>query len=162
MTFTIRDAIPSDVPIIVEYNARLAIETENKQLDRAVLTRGVELALADPDRLRYWVAVEELGTVVGQAAITREWSDWRCGWIWWFQSVYVSQDHRGQGVFRALYQHIRSQAFSQPDVIGLRLYVEDENHRAQSTYRALGMVAGGYHVFEELWRERFRLDQRTI
>ena len=29
--------------------------------------------------------------LAGQAAITREWSDWRNGWIWWFQSVYVAQ-----------------------------------------------------------------------
>ena len=27
--------------------------------------------------------------LVGQAAVTREWSDWRDGWVWWLQSVYV-------------------------------------------------------------------------
>ena len=92
---------------------------------------------------------------MGQAAITREWSDWRDGWIWWFQSVYVLPEARGQGVFRALYQQIRAEALASPDVIGLRLYVEHENHRAQQTYLALGMRPGGYHVFEELWTDRF-------
>ena len=78
---------------------------------RAVLARGVAAALADPDRLRYWVAEDrERAAVVGQAAITREWSDWRNGWIWWFQSVYVHPDHRGRGVFRALHAHIRDAA----------------------------------------------------
>ncbi len=150
----VRDARTEDVETLVEFNIRLAEETESKALDREILARGVCAALADPARLRYWVA-EVDGGVVGQAAATREWSDWRNGWFWWFQSVYVLADARGQGVFRALYQHIRETARSEADVIGLRLYVEHENRSAQATYRNLGMAPGGYQVFEELWPERF-------
>ena len=153
---SIRDARPGDLGVIVDYNARLARETEGKALDLEVLARGVSMALDDRDRLRYWVA--EAGDespqglrVVGQAAITREWSDWRAGWIWWFQSVYVHPDFRGQGTFRALYGHIRSIAREIPDVIGLRLYVEVHNDRAQGVYQSLGMKPGGYDVYEELW-----------
>ena len=148
----IRPASAADLAVIVEFNRLLALETEAKVLDLATLESGVACALADPDRLRYWVAeVGDLAHVVGQAAITREWSDWRMGWIWWFQSVYVARDFRGRGIFRALHQHIRNQARSLPDVIGLRLYVEDANHPAQRTYQALGMKPGGYSVYEELW-----------
>ncbi len=92
---------------------------------------------------------------VGQAAITREWSDWRNGWIWWLQSVYVSPPVRGQGIFRAIYQQIRHEARAERDVIGLRLYVEDSNRPAQRTYQALGMSPGNYSVYQELWLERF-------
>ena len=150
----VRDARPGDRDVVAEFNRLLAAETEHKVLDERVLRRGVELALAEPDRLRYWVA-EVDGVVVGQTAIGREWSDWRCGWVWWLQSVYVRSDYRARGVFRALYEHVRQAALHQPDVIGLRLYVEQGNERAQQTYRALGMVPGGYHVLEELWLERF-------
>ncbi|MEA2630760.1 MAG: hypothetical protein QOE66_979, partial [Chloroflexota bacterium] len=52
----VRDAHPGDHATIVEFNARLAAETEGKQLDRTVLARGVTRALADPDRLRYRLA----------------------------------------------------------------------------------------------------------
>jgi GNAT superfamily N-acetyltransferase len=152
----VRDAHPGDHATILEFNARLALETEGKQLDRTVLARGVARALADPGRLRYWLAeAVDDRNVVGQAAITREWSDWRDGWVWWFQSVYVLPDYRGRGVFRALHQHIRSQARAAHDVIGLRLYVEDRNERAQRTYQTLGLNPGGYQVFEDLWPERF-------
>jgi GNAT superfamily N-acetyltransferase len=148
----IRPAAPNDLAAIVEFNRLLALETEAKVLDLAILESGVACALADPDRLRYWVAeVEGEPQPVGQAAVTREWSDWRKGWIWWFQSVYVAQGFRGRGVFRALHHHIRDQARSLPDVIGLRLYVEDANHPAQRTYQALGMKPGGYSVYQELW-----------
>jgi GNAT superfamily N-acetyltransferase len=154
-TLLIRDAGTDDQPAIIEFNRRLALETESKVLDLGVLAAGVAMALSRPEHLRYWVAA--LGTppaVVGQAAITREWSDWRNGWLWWFQSVYIAEPYRGQGVFRALYQHIRQEALSHSDVIGLRLYVEDSNHDAQKTYQALGMTPGGYSVYEELWLNR--------
>ena len=129
-------------------------------LDPAILARGVARALADPDRLRYWVAeltLEGATRVIGQTAITREWSDWRNGWIWWLQSVYIDAEYRGQGVFRALYRHIYDSALAEADVIGLRLYVENGNLRAQQTYQALGMKPGGYSVLEELWLDRSRV-----
>jgi GNAT superfamily N-acetyltransferase len=155
----IRDAVPADRPVVAEFNRRLAIETEHKVLDPATLERGVALALDDPDRLRYWVAEVDLADafkVIGQTAITREWSDWRNGWVWWLQSVYVLPDHRGQGVFKALYRHIYELAAAAPDVIGLRLYVENGNLRAQQTYQSLGMKPGGYSVLEELWLNQSR------
>jgi GNAT superfamily N-acetyltransferase len=159
----IRAATPADRPAIVEFNRRLAVETEGKTLDPVTLDEGVSCALDHPDRLRYWVA--EIGSpahVVGQAAISREWSDWRNGWLWWLQSVYVDGPYRGRGVFRALFEQIRQEARSEGDVIGLRLYVEDSNEPARRTYRALGMIPGGYSVYEELWLERFdRRDRPT-
>jgi GNAT superfamily N-acetyltransferase len=151
-SLSIREALATDLAAIVEFNRLLALETESKTLDPEVLTRGVSQAIADPDRIRYWVAITTASRhPAGQAAITREWSDWRNGWIWWFQSVYVAESYRRHGVFRALYRHIHAAARSQPDVIGLRLYVEDANHRAQLTYQALGMKPGGYSVYEDLW-----------
>ncbi len=156
LEFRIRDAVAADAPTIVAFNAAMAWETERKQLDSRVLTASVAAALADPDRLRYWVAeTRDDPRVIGQAAVTREWSDWRHGWIWWLQSVYVAEDARRRGVFCALHRAIRDDALARPDVIGLRLYVEVENHTAQATYRRLGMSPGGYHVYEEIWAERF-------
>lgn len=156
----IRDAVPSDRPSIVEFNRLLAIETEHKVLDPAILDQGVARALAEPDRLRYWVAeiCDPRGHyLVGQTAVTREWSDWRNGWIWWLQSVYIHGEYRGRGIFKALYRHVCDQALKS-NVIGLRLYVENGNLRAQQTYLALGMRPGGYSILEGLWLDRSRLD----
>jgi GNAT superfamily N-acetyltransferase len=153
----IRLARPSDLATIVEFNRRLALESEGKVLDLVILDVGVTRALAEPDRLRYWVA--EIGQppcVVGQAAITREWSDWRNCWNWWLQSVYVAQPFRGKGVFRALYQTIMDEARADGEVSGLRLYVENSNQAAQHTYEAMGMRPAGYALYEIHWRERFQ------
>ena len=79
---------------------------------------------------------------------TTEWSDWRNGAFWWIQSVYVRPDMRRQGIFTALYEHVRAAAEDAPGACGLRLYVERENATAQSTYEALGMARTAYQMYE--------------
>jgi ribosomal protein S18 acetylase RimI-like enzyme len=70
------------------------------------------------------------------------------GWMWWIQSVYVRPEHRGRGVFRALFDHVHQAAVADPEVIGLRLYVEDSNFKAQEIYQHLGLERAGYFVLE--------------
>jgi GNAT superfamily N-acetyltransferase len=147
MPLTIRRAHTADLPCIVDFNRLLAEESEGKILDPAVLTVGVGAALADPHKAVYYMA-EEGGRVVGQLSITTEWSDWRNGWLWWIQSVYVRPEARRRGVFRALYEHIYQAARQDPEVIGIRLYVERENHAAQQTYLRLGMEWANYLILQ--------------
>jgi GNAT superfamily N-acetyltransferase len=149
MPVTIRFATPADEGVLVAFNSAIAWETEHKRLRPDVLTAGVRAVFADPKRGFYTVAVDEAGDIVGQMMVTYEWSDWRNGWFWWIQSVYVREDARRKGVFRELYRAIEQQAAADPGVIGLRLYVERENNRARATYTALGMSETTYGIMEE-------------
>src|SRR5688572_23594873 len=119
MTPSIRRATAADADTIARFNAALAWESEHKRLDEAVLARGVRAVLADPAKGFYTLA-ERGGEPVGQVMVTFEWSDWRAGWYWWVQSVYVREDARRGGVFRALFGHLKAQALADPTVIGLR------------------------------------------
>lgn len=143
----IRPAAPSDAAIIADFNCRLALETEGRQLDPALVAMGVSGLMAFPERGVYYVA-EMDGRVIGQTLITYEWSDWRNGNFWWIQSVYVASDFRKQGIFRALYQHVKAAAEARSDVCGLRLYVEAENEHAQQAYERLGMKRTPYRLYE--------------
>lgn len=156
--YEIRPAKLDDVSAIVDFNRRLAIETEDKVLELETLERGVRAGILDASRARYFVA-EQDREVVGQVMLTLEWSDWRNGEVWWFQSVYVHPEHRRRGVFRKLFEHVRRTAESTPGVVGLRLYVENENEIAQQTYRELGLVEGGYRVMERFFDGTAVLDQ---
>jgi ribosomal protein S18 acetylase RimI-like enzyme len=147
MNLTVRRATPADESVLVAFNTLIAWETEHKKLDLSVLTAGVRAVLADPSR-GFYTVVECNGAVVGQMMITFEWSDWRNGWFWWIQSVYVREDARRGGVFRALYRAIAEEAAADPSVIGLRLYFETDNARAQATYRSLGMTDTTYGMME--------------
>lgn len=145
MSRTIRQANHTDVETIVRFNQAMARETEGKQLDTEVLRRGVAAGVADSHKGIYWLAEVE-GNVHAQAFVTYEWSDWRNGWFWWIQSVYVEPAVRRQGLFRELFAHIRYEAMQQSDVIGIRLYVETENDVAQAAYLDLGMVLEPYNM----------------
>src|SRR6266446_5177668 len=105
MPLSIRPAAMADADQIADYNVRLARETEHLALDPIVLQGGVRALLADSAKGRYWLA-EWDGRIVGQLSVTYEWSDWRNGWFWWIQSVYVVAEYRRLGVFRQLFCHV--------------------------------------------------------
>ena len=54
----------SDAERIVEFELEMAQETEGVQLEREVVSRGVEGVFERPERGTYWVAEEE-GKIVG-------------------------------------------------------------------------------------------------
>ncbi len=146
-TLTIRTGVPADAPVIADFNALMALETEGRRLDASTLRRGVGAVLEDSSKGMYYVA-EIGGNIAGQLMITYEWSDWRNGTFWWIQSVYVKKEYRNQGVFRSLYRHVEDLARRHGGVCGLRLYVDERNDRAKETYRSLGMRQASYEVFE--------------
>jgi ribosomal protein S18 acetylase RimI-like enzyme len=89
--------------------------------------------------------------LIGQLMITYEWSDWRNGWFWWIQSVYVLPGRRGRGVFKALYKEVCFIAKSEENVVGIRLYVEEHNLNAKKVYESMGMKPAGYEVLEMIF-----------
>jgi len=148
----IRQAGPDDAETLAAFNRAMAAETEAKGLDETISVQGVRALLERPQHGSYLLAESE-GRAVGSLMVTTEWSDWRNGFFWWVQSVYVRPDCRRQGVYRALYAHVRGSARAQTNVCGIRLYVENENEGAQRTYENLGMTKTGYRLYEELLRD---------
>ncbi len=142
----IRAARTDDCESLAAFNAAMALETEDKSLDPAVLRAGVARVLAEPARGFYLVA-EIDGAAAGCLMVTFEWSDWRNGDWWWLQSVYVAPAHRRHGVFRALYAEVERRAIERNDVVGVRLYVERDNVRAQRTYASLGLREEHYRLY---------------
>lgn len=144
----VRPAEPRDLETLVGFAAAMARETEDATLDPPTLRAGVAALLADPTRGRSFV-VESDGRVVAALMLTFEWSDWRNGFWWWIQSVYVAPDARRRGHYRALHEHVRALAARQDDVCGLRLYVETSNDGARAAYRTLGMTEARYRIYEQ-------------
>jgi len=143
----IRPANISDAPFIADCNIRMALETEQRQLEPETVAAGVMSALKDSSKGIYFIAQAD-GKPVGQMFITYEWSDWRNGNFWWIQSVYIIETFRGQGVFRTLFEHVNALASARADACGLRLYVEAGNTHAKQVYSRLGMRKTDYELFE--------------
>jgi ribosomal protein S18 acetylase RimI-like enzyme len=143
---TIRKAKPEDAYVIVDFQQKMAWETEHMTLITEIIDKGVKAVFAVPSRGQYWVA-EEKGNIVASLLITYEWSDWRNSCVWWIQSVYVLPGFRRNGIFRSMYLYIKNEA-EKNDIAGLRLYVEMNNSKAQNTYEALGMQSQHYKMYE--------------
>jgi len=148
--FRIRKARETDAETIVDFNISMALETENKILPETSIRPGVGHIFLNPEYGFYLVAENQAGEIIGSLMITTEWSDWRNGLFWWIQSVYVLPGFRRQGVYRALYTHVKQMAVKEPDVCGFRLYVEKENSSAMRVYDKMGMTCTKYAMYEEI------------
>ena len=136
----------ADIEVITDFQVAMAMESEGVRLNPEVVRRGVAAAIADPEKGRYIIA-RHAGKPRGSLMITREWSDWNCCWYWWIQSVYILPEHRGQGVYKAMYHHVVELA-REEGVRQIRLYADKNNLTAQSVYSRLGMEECHYTMFE--------------
>ena len=148
----VRNATSQDAATIVDFQIKMALETEELTLEPDVVKEGVAAVFRDPSKGRYFVAEDE-GVVIASLMITYEWSDWRNGLVWWFQSVYVQPGFRKKGVFAQMYHYIKEQVESSADIRGLRLYVDKRNLPAQKVYTRLGMNGSHYDTYE--WMRNF-------
>lgn len=147
---SIRPSIQDDANTIVDFQVAMALETEDMKLDKDVVQKGVDAVYKNPEKGNYYVATYK-NKVVGSLMITPEWSDWRCNWVLWIQSVYVLPEFRGKGVFRRLYNYILKEVASSDDVSGVRLYVDISNENARKVYDKIGMNGNHYQLFEYMF-----------
>jgi GNAT superfamily N-acetyltransferase len=149
MSISVRVGRQADIEAIIEAQSAMAMESEDLALDPGKLRKGVLGVFEKPARGTYWIA-EIKGHPAGMLLVVPEWSDWRNRDIWWIHSVYTWPEYRGQGVFKALYQHLHQQVLGDENLGGLRLYVETENTRAQQVYKKMGMRDDHYLMYEWL------------
>lgn len=136
----------ADIAAIAQFQVAMATESEGTTLDPDTVVQGVTAAMHDRQKGTYFVA-RHGSRVVGSLMVTREWSDWPNAWYWWVQSVYVQPEHRGKGLFRALYAKVRELAAAE-GVTQIRLYVDKTNHPARRVYEQVGMEECHYLLYE--------------
>jgi GNAT superfamily N-acetyltransferase len=147
MQITIREAQKANSEIIVRFQEEMAWNTERIRLDHNTVQQGVKAVLDNEALGIYYVAIVD-NDVVGSLLTTYEWSDWRNGTVIWIQSVYVDPAYRKKGIYKALYNHIKSMVEKDESLKGIRLYVDESNRPAHNVYSRLGMTGDHYRVFE--------------
>lgn len=148
MSIKIRPGLLFDIDTIADFQVRMAFETENGlKLDPPTVQKGVSAVIDDPSKGKYWLA-EVDGKVAGCLLTVPEWSDWRNGTVLWIHSVYVAPEFRKNGVYKALYAHLKEMVSSSSEYRGLRLYVDKTNQNAQKVYEKLGMDGSHYITYE--------------
>ena len=145
----VRKATKEDIKSIVDFQLKMAAETEGIELDKPTVTKGVSAVIDDENKGKYYVT-EINNQIVASLLTTYEWSDWRNGTILWIQSVYVLNEYRRKGVYRNMYSHIKKLVLENDKLNGIRLYADKSNHPAHKTYQELGMSPDHYITFEWL------------
>ena len=145
----IRIAEINDLNVLVEFNKSMALETEDLILDVLKINAGVR-AILENESYGYYLVAEKNNVIIGALMVTKEWSDWRNGFFWWIQSVYIKHDFRKQGIYKELYNFVKQLALKENNVVGFRLYVEKNNEIARKVYESLGMEETHYYMYEEI------------
>lgn len=145
----IRQGQLRDAELIIDFQIRLAKETEGLRLNRETVRKGVLAVLRDKSKGEYHIA-QEKNEVLGMLLTVPEWSDWRNGTVLWIHSLYVRPEYRRKGVFKRLYQHLKTKVEQSPDLVGLRLYADKHNSAARRVYEKLEMNKDHYLLYEWL------------
>ena len=145
---SIREGSISDTPTISKFQQQMALETESKILNEWTVRQGVESVLKCPNK-GFYIIAEADSKIIGSLLVTFEWSDWRNGWFFWIQSVFVDAVYRRQGVYRLMQSEVIRRTKASGNCCGIRLYVEKDNRNAQKVYRNLGMHETDYYLYEE-------------
>ena len=144
-SYRIREAECADTKILVAFAEREAIETEGSAPDGAAVDVGVRSAIEGFAPATYWVAESDGGSVVASISVVTEWSNFRGGYYWWVQSLYIDPQHRGSGLVDRLLDFV-AEAARAAGALDLRLYVLRSNDRAMAAYRRCRFEAAPYAI----------------
>ncbi len=134
---------------IIDFQVIMARETEELMLNPTTVRKGVEHLFDNPDKGQYYVVTENNKTIACTLTVP-EWSDWRNGTVLWIHSVYVKPEFRRKGIFRLIYEYLKNTVIVDQSLMGLRLYVEKSNTKAQKVYESVGMNGEHYRLYEWL------------
>jgi ribosomal protein S18 acetylase RimI-like enzyme len=143
--YTVREAVYDDVEAIVSFTLQEARETEGREADSSHVRRGVRGGLDGSAPSTYWVAESRDGSVVGSISVVTEWSNFRGGYYWWIQSLFIVPEHRGSGLVDLLLDFV-AESSRAAGALDLRLYVLQSNERAVAAYRRCGFEIAPYSI----------------
>jgi ribosomal protein S18 acetylase RimI-like enzyme len=134
---------------IVNFQIAMAFESEGLKLDPETVKKGVLKVFENSAIGNYMVCLDE-NQILGCLLTQNEWSDWRNGVVLWIHSVYILPQFRKSGIFKKMYEELKLKVENDPNLLGLRLYVEKNNINAQKVYEKLNMENDHYMLYEWL------------
>jgi len=147
MVFKILNCIEEDIPVLVGFQQKLAMESEGIMLEKSIVKEGITAVINDNHKGKYY-KIQSGNTVIGCMMNTLEWSDWRNGYFIYIQSLYILPEYRRQGAFQAMFDFLKLKFQESGFYVGIRLYVDKSNKIAREVYKRLGMDESHYRFFE--------------
>jgi GNAT superfamily N-acetyltransferase len=143
--YVVRRAQLSDLEMLASFAVQEAKEAEGIELSPENVRHGILTALENDFLGRFWVLTRENEELLGNVSVIREWSNWRGGYYWWIQSLFVLPEFRGAGLMQILIDIVKDAA-QRGGAIDLRLYVHGKNERAIKAYQKAGFTESAYRI----------------
>ena len=134
----IKQADVDDIELLVDYQIKMAKETEDKELNGKKVATCLDTMFKTQIFGECFVKRNKTHKGMGSTMITFAYDLEMNKTNYWFQSVYVDKEFRKQGVFTSMYRFVEQRA-KEKGVYALYLYVDKDNHLAISVYEKLGM-----------------------
>ena len=147
--YTLRDALTTDIDVLVGFTIEEAREAEGVELDIDAARRGVSAAFEEPWPSTYWVAQAADGLVVASTSVVKEWSNFHGGAYWWIQSLFITPGHRNRGLVDLMLNRVSAEAAA-AGALDLRLYVHRHNERAMRAYVRCGFTPAPYVIMSRV------------
>lgn len=129
----------------------MAKETENKDLDRNLITTSINNLIDNPVFGKYFLLVDNNNKqFCGMNMVTYEYNIPKDKTLVWLQSVFIDSNYRNKGMFKKLLtaneNEIKNDKYNK--IQKLRLYMEKDNSVANAVYLKLG-----FYVVDEILYE---------
>lgn len=143
----IKEATIDYTEAIATCQVKMAKETENMILNHEEVKKGIIHLFENPAKGFYLLAMDNK-KVAGTMLLQHEWSEWRNQDVLWIHSVYIIPEYRRKGIFSQLYNEVKQRVLKDPNISGMRLYVDKTNKSAIEVYQKIGMTDEHYQLFE--------------
>lgn len=138
MSLRLENAVPKDLPQLVELLGQLFEQEAEFTPDATRQETALKLIFADPKLGRIFVA-RDGGKVVAMASLLFTVSTAEGGRAALFEDLVVRADHRKQGIGAKLLEYVIAQARAE-GLLRLTLLTDMQNESAQTLYRKLGFT----------------------
>jgi GNAT superfamily N-acetyltransferase len=132
--------------LVIDMVINLAVETENKKLDRELIYQSV-LELVNTPNFGFYQLSFSGETICGMNLVTYEYNIKLSKKVIWLQTVYVDKQFRSKGVFKGLLGKLCEITRNTDENFynRLKLYMEKDNQTAHQVY-----LKSGFRVTEDI------------
>ncbi|KAH0485213.1 MAG: uncharacterized protein KVP18_004353 [Porospora cf. gigantea A] len=138
----LRKAGLDDAEVLAGFYRQLALESEGRRADLDLLRKSVQHSLTSQST--HILLIQVGPHPVASLRFRDHWNVMKAAYVYDIDGVYVTPEHRRQGLYRKLFKAVRDLAGLNPV---LRVEVEEGNTGAQEALKHMGLTRSSALIF---------------
>ncbi|KAH0486548.1 MAG: hypothetical protein KVP17_003205 [Porospora cf. gigantea B] len=139
----LRKAGLDDAEVLAQFYKQLALESQGRRVDLDLLRKSLQHALTSQSA--HILLIQVGPKPVASLRFRDHWNLMKAAYVYDIDGVYVTPEHRRQGLYRKLFEAVRDIAGHGDPV--LRVEVEEGNTGAQEALKHMGLARSSALIF---------------